>query len=96
MELTKKEARWYGLTFLIIFVVMVLFALSGCSSTEKPIDTFKELICPPTYVDELKACEDSADRLESEVSRARADSNAYMVAHRRCMAKFDIELSKSR
>ena len=85
----------YYITLGIVFLAMVLFALSGCA-TNKPVDTLKELICPPAYLNELNASEQASDRLEDELSRARADSNAYMIAHRRCMDRFNINLSKSR
>ncbi|MCK5019576.1 MAG: hypothetical protein KAS32_21135 [Candidatus Peribacteraceae bacterium] len=92
-ELSNKEIKWYGVTFFVVLILMCGFALSGCA-TSKPL--IQEHICPPTYLERYNASEQASDRLEDELSRARADSNAYMVAHRRCMAKFDSNLSKSR
>lgn len=89
MELSDKEVRWYGLTFLIIFIVMVLFALSGCAGTEKPVDTLRDLVCPKTYVEEYKACEGSSDRLEGRLYEALAAEEA-------CSLRFNKHLSKSR
>jgi hypothetical protein len=83
--------------YIVAFVILVGVGVTmGCAGAEKPVDTFRELICPPTYLEELKICETSADRLGAELMRARADSNAYKVAHKRCMDRFNIGLSKSR
>jgi hypothetical protein len=60
----------------LVLVVLMVFAV-GCSAKSKEtldnvVDDIKGVVCPDTYEEPYKACEEAGDRLEAALSEAQA------------------------